>query len=123
MKQADRSQPSPGRLVKWIVELPRLTRIVLALVFALAVTLAITPLVDAFYLDHFFDVNTRMAPSLVSTALGVAFYILGWRLMIGYVGENPPPRPALLWYFGVGAGCCLLVAILVVFGAITGSMT
>jgi hypothetical protein len=110
------------RFVNWIIQLPRLTRIALAAVFALALTLVITPLVDEFYIANFYDVETREAPALFSTALGVVFYLLGWRLIIGFAGEAPAANRAVAWYLGVGALACALVVILVVFGAISGTI-
>ena len=110
------------RFVDWIIGLPRLTRIVLAAVFALALTLAITPLIDGIYIANFYDLNTLEAPALVSTALGVVFYLLGWRLIIGFAGDLPSASKAVLAYLSVGALACILVVILVVFGAISGTV-
>ncbi len=110
------------RFVDWIIGLPRLTRIVLAAVFALALTLAITPLVDGIYVANFYDVNTREAPALLSTSLGVIFYLLGWRLIIGFAGDTPVASKGVLAYLSVGALACILVVILVVFGAISGTV-
>ncbi len=90
--------------------------------FALAVTLAITPIVDGVYLANFYSVDTRIVPSLISTALGIGFYVVGWRLIIGYAGETPAPRRAVLWYFCIGAAACAVVAVLVVIGAISGTL-
>jgi hypothetical protein len=110
------------RLAVRIVSLSRLSRILLAALFALAITLMITPVVDGIYLNNFFSSDTRMIPALVSTALGLGYYGVGWRLIVGYVGEKPIPRPAVLWYFGMGAAACIIVLALVFIGAVTGSM-
>ena len=110
------------RLVERIIRLPRLTRIILAAVFALALTLVITPLVDGFYIANFYDPSTREAPALFSTALGVVFYLLGWRLIIGFAGDVPPARRAVLGYLGVGIVACVLVVVLVILGAISGTV-
>ena len=120
--EAKVKQPSSGRLVAWIVRLPRLSRIVIAALFALALTLAITPVIDGFYLDHFYNASTAMLPALVSTGLGLVFYVIGWRLIIGYAGEYPPARPAIFWYLSIGVVACLAVVILIVLGAISGSV-
>ena len=108
--------------IERIIRLPRLTRIIMAAVFALALTLVITPIVDGIYLSNFYDPGTREAPALISTALGVVFYLLGWRLIIGFAGDVPPANRAVLWYLGVGVLACVLVVGLVVFGAISGTM-
>lgn len=110
------------RFADWIVRLPRLTRIVLAAVFALALTLVITPLVDGIYIANFYDVDTREAPALLSTALGVVFYLVGWRLIIGFAGQIPPTNKAVVGYLGVGTLVCVLVVVLVVIGAISGTL-
>ena len=110
------------RFVDWIIRLPRLTRIVLAGVFALAITLVITPLVDGFYIANLYDLDTREAPALFSTALGVVFYLLGWRLIIGFAGEAPSANRAVVWYLTTGIAACLLVVVLVIFGAISGTV-
>ncbi len=85
-------------------------------------TLALTPLIDRIYLQYFFDFNTRVIPALISTAAGLLFYGVGWRLIIGYAGEQPSARPAILWYVSIGAAACVIVAVLVIIGAITGTM-
>ncbi len=110
------------RLVMWIVNLPRLVRIVLSALFALAITLLVTPVVDGIYLNNFFSTDTRVVPSLISTALGLVYYVVGWRLVIGYVGEKPAARPAVLFYCGIGLAACIIVLALVLIGAVSGSM-
>jgi hypothetical protein len=129
MKKANVAAPSASRfetfstrLIQWVIHLPRLTRIVLSAVFALAVTLAITPIVDRIYLDNFYSPDTRIIPALITTIIGLAYYVFGWRTIIGYVGETPPARREVFWYFIVGTVACLIVIVLTVFGAIFGSL-
>ncbi len=122
MNTVQSSMTEVYRLIERIIHLPRLTRIVLAAVFALAVTLVISPIVDGIYLANFFDVNTREAPAFFSTALGVVFYLVGWRLIIGYAGAVLPAKKAVLWYLGVGILACVLVVVLVIYGAISGTV-
>lgn len=124
MKKAATAAPPPAsaRLIEWIVGLPRLTRIALAALFALAVTLAVTPLIDGIYLDRFYSADTRMIPAIISTTLGLLYYFLGWRLIVGFVGETPPPRRTILWYVCGGVLACGVVALLLVVGAISGTM-
>lgn len=116
------AQTRSARLIQWMIHLPRLTRIVLAAVFALAVTLALTPIVDRIYLESFYNPDTRIIPALITTVAGLAFYVFGWRTIIGYVGETPPARREVFWYFIVGTVACLIVIVLTVFGAIFGSL-
>lgn len=125
MKKAASSPPRPSfaaRVIERVVNLTRLTRIALAAVFALALTLALTPIIDEVYLNYFYDTETRMVPALISTVLGVAYYLLGWRLIVGYAGETPAPRRSILWYMSFGAAACGLVVILVIIGAISGTL-
>jgi amino acid transporter len=114
--------PASARIVERIVHLRRVTRIGLAALFALALTLALTPIVDRLYIDNFFNPATRGLPAMISTALGLVFYVVGWRLIIGYVGETPPARRAIFWYAALGAAACAFVILLVIIGAITGTM-
>ena len=76
------SQPQ-SRLVGFIVRWPRLVRILTVALFALAVTLALSPLVDYIYDRYFFSMETRVVPSLVSSGFGLVMYLLGWWLMVG----------------------------------------
>ncbi len=121
-KAASPPQPESVRLTERILRLPRLTRIVLAAVFALALTLAVTPIIDGIYLSRWYDPSTSELPSLISTVLGVIFYVVGWRLIIGFAGETPATRTATFWYIVIGALACILVIFLVVIGAISGTM-
>lgn len=123
MKKAATSQPSTSaRVIERVIRLPRMTRIALSVLFALALALVLTPIVDGFYMDHFYDPATRGLPAMISTALGLVFYVVGWRQIIGYAGETPPAHRSVFWYVAVGVGACALVVILVIFGAISGTM-
>jgi len=104
-----------------LVALPRWARIGLALVFAIALTLLVTPIIDFIYLSRFYNASTLVLPSLISTAAGVAFYFIGWRLMVGFAGEAPKPSAALLWYFVAGMVILLITLALVVSGALSGT--
>jgi hypothetical protein len=104
-----------------LASLPRLSRIALAALFALAVTLVVFPLVDSIYLQTFFDERTRMIPALVSAGVGAVMYAIGWRLLVGYVGETPTARPAIVWYVGVGMAALIAVALLLLYGAFTSA--
>ncbi len=102
--------------VQWCLGLPRLVRIIAVAIFTLAFTLAVSPLVDYIYLVYLFTEQTRVLPSLVSAAIGVGFYVLGWWLLIGSVGEPRPARPAVLVYVTVGILALCLVIVLAVTG-------
>lgn len=110
------------RVIDRVIHLPRAARFAMAALFALALTLAISPLVDNFYMDNSYDPATRGLPAMISTALGLVFYLIGWRQIIGYAGELPERRASVFWYVIVGTSACVLVIILVIFGAISGTM-
>lgn len=100
----------------WVVELPRFARIVLCAVFALAVTVLLTPLVDQVYLENFFQPDTVMLPALLSAAVGIAVYAIGWRVFVGYVGERPRYTRALLIYFAFGVFVTVFALTLFILG-------
>ena len=105
-----------SRLVVLIVRWPRLVRILVVALFALAVTLALSPLVDYIYDRYFFSMETRIVPALVTSGFGLLMYLLGWWLLVGTVGERPAARIALLWYIGTGLVAVVVVSILVFRG-------
>jgi hypothetical protein len=95
--------------IRWVVNRPRSLRIVLVSICALAVTLAIFPVVDELYIRFLFNDATRLLPSFVSTGIGIVMYIWGWRLIIGTIGEEQPVRLAAFWYLVIGILAILLV--------------
>lgn len=115
---------APGaRVVNAIIGLPRLVRILLVALLALMVTLAISPMVDEIYFNTLFtpiyDLSpsvARVLPSLVTAAVGLTMYTLGWWLIVGTVGESPQARLAILWYVGVGILALVVVVILIIRG-------
>ncbi|MBE2271999.1 MAG: hypothetical protein IAE80_27435 [Anaerolinea sp.] len=102
----------------WIVQLPRIARIVLAGVFALAVTMLISPLVDSVYLRSFYNPDTVMLPSLISAVVGVVIYVIGWRVWVGYSGERPRYTRVLLIYVVIGLFVTIFTTALTLFGII-----
>jgi hypothetical protein len=109
-------RPLWNEIARWVVNLPRLVRILLAAVFALSATLAVFPLVDYLYLSYMFTPDTRLLPSLVSAGAGVVMYLVGWWLIVGSVGTVQPSRPAVFWYVCAGVLLMLLVIVLSAFG-------
>jgi len=105
-----------NRVIDWILSLPRLARILIAVLFALCVTLALSPMIDMIYMDYFFNPQTVIIPSLVSSAFGLGMYILGWRFLVGTVGEKPEIRLFVLWYIALGLMAVAVVVILIVRG-------
>ena len=108
--------PRDPTLVERVLMMPRLARMLVTAVFALAGALLVTPLVDTVYMDNFFSMETRLLPALVSAGLGMIIYVIGWRLLVGVVGETPPARPATRNYLIFGVVLLVLVVALVAFG-------
>lgn len=115
------STPAYVPWVDRLLKLPRLARIGIAALFALSVTLALSPIVDGIYLNFLFTPETVMVPALVSAGFGLVMYVVGWQLIVGYVGEMPPARLVILWYVGVGVLALVLVMILLVTGFASGN--
>lgn len=111
------ARPGGGFMTR-LVQMPRIARIGIAILFAVTVTLLVTPIVDAIYTTRFFDFNTRMLPALVSALIGVAAYGIGWFLFIGFAGELPQPRRLLVVYFLTGCVLVLVALVLIVTGAL-----
>ncbi len=115
--------PLSQRLVERIIGLPRVLRIVLVALLALAVTLALSPMIDDLYFRLVFESLyatspdlARILPSLITASVGLAMYAVGWWLVIGTVGETPQFRLAVLWYVGLGLLALIVVVILVIRG-------
>ncbi len=113
---SDYRKPIWLEFVQWCLKRPRLARIIAVAVFALAVTLVISPMVDYLYLRFFYTDETRILPSLVTAAFGILVYFLGWWLLVGTVGEPRPARPAVLVYVTLGIIALCLVIVLAVSG-------
>ncbi len=114
--------PALLTLTERVIRLPRALRVVIAALFALTTTLLLTPVIDLIYVDNFFDRSTVILPALISSALGLVVYVIGWRLIIGTVGETPAARPATLIYLLVGSLALALVIVLVVYGLVSASV-
>lgn len=109
-------KPLWADMTRWILGLPRLVRVVGVGVIALAITLSFSPLVDYVYLSYLFTEESRVLPSLVSAAIAVAAYVLGWWLIIGVVGEPRPVRRLVLLYVIAGIVALIFVLVLTVTG-------
>lgn len=106
------------RLVIRLIRLPRIARIAFAVLFAVATTLLLTPLIDGIYVQRFFDFNTRMLPAIVATVIGIAVYFVGWVVYVGYVGESVRARRAVFWYFFYGTLVMIAIVLLLITGAL-----
>jgi hypothetical protein len=106
----------PIRLIDLVLGWPRIVRIGLVAIFALCVTLSLSPMVDEIYMGLFFTPQTVILPSLVSASFGLLMYVTGWWLMIGTIGEKPAARLAIIWYIVLGIAAVLVVVILLLRG-------
>lgn len=107
-------------LVQQLVDLPRSWRIVMVAMFSMAVVAALFPLVDGTYLRFFYTRSTVILPALVTAFSGLVMWGVGWWVLVGWAGEQPKARPAVLWYFIVGTVFVLLVLFLLIQGAVIG---
>jgi hypothetical protein len=114
-------QPLWLDVINRLLKLPRFARIVIAGIFALATTLALSPLVDYVYLSYMYTEESRLLPSLVSAGAGLGMYLIGWWLYVGGVDQLPPARRALLLYVMVGIFIAVLVIILALAGLSSAS--
>lgn len=123
LKQAriDRAQPSAPvpystlwihRILSW----SRLVRVIVVTLFALAATTAVFPVVDGIYLATFYSDETRILPSFVAVGVGIIMYVVGWWLLVGTRGEQPPERPAIVVYFFLGIFVLTFVLVLILNG-------
>ncbi len=128
------SNPSPtphedaAGVVRWLLHLPRMVRIVVCAIFAFAVTLGLTPIIDYLYLTFIYRDNSELerfiharAPAMIEVGLGLLMYVLGWIFIIGTRGETPPARPIVLWYFGIGVFAVFLVFLWMIQGMVSGT--
>jgi zinc transporter ZupT len=99
------------------IQMPRMVRIIFVILFAVNVTLLVTPVIDNLYITYFFDWNTRILPSLVSAGAGFLVYLIGWVLLIGIGKSTPQARLSTLLYFFAGVASFVLTLVLVFYGA------
>lgn len=102
----------------WVLSRPRVSRVLLTALFGVATTLALMPVVDGVYLNYFMMLRLPMLPALISTGFGMGVYIMGWRLIVGTVGEQPALERGTVVYFWFGVLMCLTVLALVVHGMV-----
>jgi hypothetical protein len=115
-------------LVRWLVNLPRITRIILCSIFSIAVTLGFTPIIDYLYISFIYRDDTELAqfihsrlPTFIEIGVGLVMYIVGWMYIIGTRGETPPARPIVLWYFGIGVLAVFLTFLWILQGMASGT--
>lgn len=119
----DRKRGDRRSFLDTLLAFPRITRIIIAAVFALGLTLAISPVIDRVYLNYFFSEETRLFPALISGGAGLLMYTVGWVLMVGMADEQPPTNRLLLQvYLTIGAMSLLIVFLWAVRLVIMGGL-
>ncbi|NJO83889.1 MAG: hypothetical protein HC828_14585 [Blastochloris sp.] len=116
---SETQQATPGagaRLAMAVVNLPRGVRILIAIVFSLASALLATPVV--FGRPFSSPNDPLLLYTLIVVVIGYAVYFIGWRLIVGFAGENPPPRIAILFYLVLGGVVVFIALFQVIAGAI-----
>lgn len=103
-------------IIQRFIALPRIVRVIISAFFAVATTLAISPLIDYIYLQYMFTFETRILPSLVTVTLGCLMYVIGWRIYVGTVNTIPQARIHVLWYFVIGIVATIIVIVLMIQG-------
>lgn len=100
------------RLVRWsaaIIDMPRLVRLLLCVLVALMVALTVTLVWVRLSEAAIF----LTLPIIVAVVVGFVVYLLGWWLIVGYIGEPPPVRVGVLVYLVLG-----LVALVTALGLV-----
>lgn len=113
--------PMWADVARWVVKLPRYSRLAAVCLFSLAVTFAISPLVDYLYLSYMYAPESRLLPSLVSSGAGVIMFFFGWWLVVGSSGDIPRVRRGIIWYLLIGSAAVILVVALTIFGLSTAT--
>jgi hypothetical protein len=99
------------RWMQRVLNLSRIKRILFVGGVALLTGVVAQPVVDAVYLNFFYDPRTVVVPSIVTAIVVLIVYLIGWQLVVGTVGESKTPRPPVLWYL-IGALLITITALL-----------
>lgn len=122
-------------LAESLVTLPRYGRIALSAFLALAITFSTFPLLTWFFrliaivtrnpdiiLNYTFTQDQATLNVLlgISMVVGALFYVVGWRIYVGTVGETPEVRMRVVWYFVIGVAAVLITGGWLLAGTLTG---
>lgn len=108
--------------IQSLLNFPRITRIIIAGVFAISLTLALSPVIDRLYEQYFYSEDTLILPAIVSALLGLLMYIVGWFAIVGVAGEKILPSKAIVIYLISGMIAVVLVLIWTVNLVIRGGI-
>lgn len=104
-----------SHMATWIIRLPRVVRIILIVLPALAATVIFVPVIDSIYLRYFYSDESRMLPSIITAGIALTVYLIGWVLVVGTTGETPEERRSVSLYMSFSL---LLMAIASVYLAV-----
>jgi hypothetical protein len=105
-----------------ILAYPRAWRLGFVIVSSLAMVAVIFPAVDYIYLEQFFSTETVILPSLISAAAMLLMYVAGYWLMVGWRGDVPTSRRAILLYVLLGLVMIAVAIALIVYGLTTAGV-
>lgn len=91
-------EPAIDPAVTWVLGLPRVMRIILIVIPALATTIIFTQVVNMIYLRFFYSPATTDLTWIIPSGLALLVYLIGWVLVVGTRGEKPQEREAVKWY-------------------------
>lgn len=100
---------SPLTFWEQITNMNRLLRLLFVAIIAIITTLAVSPTIDAIYLQSFFTPETRLLPSLLAMGAGVTMYIVGWFYLVGSAGQLMTITRGLKWYIYISLLMILIV--------------
>jgi hypothetical protein len=117
-----------------LVSVPRYFRLAITGFLSIGVTFVTMPIMgwiasalttvtqDAtFYLDYLFTLNPAVLNTLlfISAATGLVYYVVGWRIYVGTVGERPAATTGLIWYFWIGVVAVLVTSAWMIRGVLS----
>ena len=107
------------RLAGWLLNRPRLIRILIAGLFAIAIVL----LLDRLFAPSYYT-DSRLFTFALSVVAGVLWYGVGWAALIGFSGDadQPPHTARLDLYTLISVVVLVITIILTVADAISGSL-
>lgn len=97
-----------------LLRLPRLTRILLAAVFAFAAAL----MIDRLFAASFYDANTAGSTFSISVIFGLISYVIGWWLLLGFGPQETKPRRLLPYYVVISTIFLIIGLVLLVAGLV-----
>ncbi|MFN8527032.1 MAG: hypothetical protein U0670_00265 [Anaerolineae bacterium] len=98
-----------------LLRLPRITRILLAAVFAFAAAL----MIDRLFAASYYDVDTAGSTFSISVIFGLISYVIGWWLLLGFGPEEAKPHRLLPYYVVISTIFLIIGLALLVVGLVT----